>query len=832
MKVRTTLLIPAAFFCCSFFNDNVKETIQSALIDYYKTNPQEKIYIQTDQSLYVSGQTIWYKAFGTTYERYTTLSKIIYIQLVNAAGNVILLNKLPLLQGNANGSIRLPDTLKSGVYELRGFTAWMQNFDDEFIFHKVIYIQNVTDAVIQDTAVKPVGKFQIQFFPEGGDFVDSNLCHAAFKATDEYGLPAMITGQITDNDKKITEIHSIHDGMGEFDIKPVPGHKYMATVHFPDSSIQTVALPAPKPSGISIKIAKQTATDFNVNIRYRGNDFKQFQKLVLAAYQSDGKAATFPLELHRGETVFTVPLLDFSPGVLRLTVFDMNGTPQAERIIFIEPKNELQTFLHQDNVFYDTAKSTSFALTLKDENGKAVNGHFSVAVTNADTDGQDSLQDNIYTTLFLSEELKGYIHNPAWYFINTNDSTRKALDLVMQTSGWRHFKWQELLTGKPAAPRYAAEQDLYVAGEVVKYNSIATKDLFNLQLLIEKADSSKYRGYVKLNREGKFSLQNYNFSETSRLYFAGFNNKKFDPAIAVKFFTSPVDSILSVPAGLFPFHNTGFLSTTSWGTSLKQEQENRERAAAKALTTKSAMIKKIEAPEPTTEELIKEYTSPYFTSAGTFTIDAINNSFSRVPGFFQLIKNRLPALAITGTERTPLFELANQSVANTTANDNSLQPYPYFYLNEILVSYEDVRKIPLENVALVRQIQPPFFMAPSKGGRLGAIAVYLKKGKSVEFKPPIPAKKIKPFIYNGYNITREFFTPPYIPDPVTHNVSGTRRTLYWNPGLLPDENGGIHFSFYNPCHTCNCRIIIEGIDDNGRLLHVNTVFKVNKLRLK
>ena len=808
------LLFFMTFPLFSFVDHNLPSKILDALLAYYKTHPREKISIQTDQSFYITGQTIWYKVLGIAYNESSDISKVVYVQLADANGNIILLNKLPLLSGTADGGIYLPGKLKSGTYQLRGFTAWMLNFEGEFIFNKTIYIHNIED-ITDVAAPKPASRYSILFFPEGGSLVDSNLCHVTFKATDQYGMPTAISGEILDGaNKNIASLAVIHDGMGDFSMRPLPGQHYSAIVHFPDGSIQTIALPAAKPSGISIKIAKQKEDEFDVDIACRGVNAMQFQQLVLAAGQSNGKAATFPLQLHRGVNKFIVPIKDFDAGVLQLTFFDASSTPRAERLIFIPPKNVLQTALAKD-----ATTPGAFGFTVRDKNGTPIKGNFSVAVTDAALDGEGNMQQNIFSSVLLSTELTNFVYNPTWYFNANNDSTRKSLDLLMQTSDQKRFKWDEVLKNKNAPLKYKPEQDLYAAGQISDYSKISGKDQLRIQLLVQKPDSSTYVGSIEPDSDGKFLLSNYNFTGLSKLYFVATNNNKLVSGINIKFFTSPVDSILSIPDNWVPLLNEQLLASAAWHNYIAKQKASNSKATAVAQRAAAKPYKPGPIPPLSVEELVEQYTSSYFETPGTCTIDVTIDSVQRLPGFFQLIKSRIPTLNITGTERAPRFALAN------AATDNTTQGYPYFYINEILVPYENVRTIPLESIALVRYIPPPFLMAPLKGGALGAIAVYLKKGKSVTFKKSLSTKDLSPFLFNGYsdthcvNNTGNKTADDLLAAP--QEVS----TIYWNANLKADAGGGFHFSFKKSNTAHDYRITIEGMAEDGTLVHFSTVVK-------
>ncbi|MDB5276977.1 MAG: hypothetical protein JWR61_1932 [Ferruginibacter sp.] len=326
---------------CSFISDHYPGDLQSAVLDYYNKYPGEKIYLQTDGAVYATGETIWYKVFCTAYDMPSGISKIAYVQLVNDKGHIVLLNKLPLLFSNGKGDIQLPDSLETANYTLRAFTAWMLNFEAP-LFEKTIFIKNMNDAEEQVKYKKQSPEYNIQFFPEGGTIVDSNVCHIAFKTTDQFGMPAAVYGEIKDDNQKVVALlKTFHDGMGEFDITAFPGLHYSAYVHFPDSSMKRLELPASGKEGISIHVSNQ-ADSFDLSVNYKGSEFANYKKLMLAVCQNNGRVATFPLEIHRRKNVFTIPKTGFGTGILRLTIFDSSEKkPLVERLFFNNNKDVL-----------------------------------------------------------------------------------------------------------------------------------------------------------------------------------------------------------------------------------------------------------------------------------------------------------------------------------------------------------------------------------------------------------------------------------------------------------------------------------------------------------
>ncbi|MES1161178.1 MAG: hypothetical protein ABUM51_10500, partial [Bacteroidota bacterium] len=53
-----------------------------------------------------------------------------------------------------------------------------------------------------------------------------------------------------------------------------------------------------------------------------------------------------------------------------------------------------------------------------------------------------------------------------------------------------------------------------------------------------------------------------------------------------------------------------------------------------------------------------------------------------------------------------------------------------------------------------------------------------------------------------------------------------RTTLYWKPFVLTDkDNKKINIQFYNNDITKKIRIVLEGINEDGKLSHVESIIK-------
>jgi len=108
----------------------------------------EKLYIQTDKSSYLSGDTLWFKGylFNASSFKGSIKSGILYIEIANDSNRVVTQIMLPVFNGLASGQIALNEKeIPQGGYTLRAYTNWMRNFGEDYIFKKPIYIGNASD---------------------------------------------------------------------------------------------------------------------------------------------------------------------------------------------------------------------------------------------------------------------------------------------------------------------------------------------------------------------------------------------------------------------------------------------------------------------------------------------------------------------------------------------------------------------------------------------------------------------------------------------------------------------------------------------------------------
>lgn len=129
----------------------------------------------------------------------------------------------------------------------------------------------------------------------------------------------------------------------------------------------------------------------------------------------------------------------------------------------------------------------------------------------------------------------------------------------------------------------------------------------------------------------------------------------------------------------------------------------------------------------------------------------------------------------------------------------------------------DIANLMIDDIAMVKVFPPPFMGA--LGGAGGGIAIYTKTGSATSSN----IRGYESTRVMGFSVVRQFYSPDYSVKQDIHDLPDKRATLYWNPDLQPDSTGQRLIRFYNTDITKRYRIVLEGIDQYGRVGHIEKV---------
>ena len=779
------------------------QVVDSMLNVYAEQVPFEKLHLHIDKDIYRVGETIWFKGYLFNNFNLSAYSKNLYTELISPQGNIIQRKVYPILESTSSGSFDTPDTLSAGNYIIRAYTTWMLNFDTTLLFQKNITL--VTKDGNQSNKVNETvaNTYSLQFFAEGGNLVNSLESILAFKANDNHGIPIAVKGNIVDSKgSSVASFSSLHDGMGSLSFTPMKGETYTAIWNDVKGKEMKTQLPSVKEQGMVLKMTSLGTRKVFKVVRSETvpDDWKRINIIALLGQERVYKAKA-NLE---NTTIATgsIPTDQFPSGILQVTIFSENWEPIAERILMVN--NDNYTFPVSVNT---PSLNTNFRAknTVEIQVNDTLLSNMSISITDAAL-GRQSSQDNIVSRMLLTGDIKGYVHNPAFYFSNNADSTSSYLDMVMMTHGWRKYNWATLARGKKPVMKFPMEE--YEAIEARVFGVTTASPLRpdeQLLVILEAKDSS--RQYAQMNKSAidKFYLPGVITYDTVTLYYQFVKDKKSEKELSLAFNNNFFKGVKKVDISddkPILVVDSSLLSRTKYFA-----EKNNQFNLGNMLET--VVVKNKVRTKSRMEELDEKYARGLFksTDAIIFDFTAGNTNFIDI---FTYLQGRVPGLQISGSG----------SNASLTWRGSK----PLLYMNELPSEVEMLSSINASDIAYIKVLRPPFFGGIG-GGAGGAIAVYTKNGSEVKISTSgLGLSKTKII---GYSAKKEFYSPDYTDLSVSANVAADfRSTLYWNPSLLTDKTKQkIRLDFFNNDVTNAFRIVLEGVNEVGKMVRIEKVVK-------
>lgn len=294
-------------------------------------------------------------------------------------------------------------------------------------------------------------KLQFAVFPEGGELVDNIPGRVYFMAKTLIGKPADVEGKVVDDrGQTVAEWRSIHDGMGRFELTPLPDRKYHVEITKPAGIAQKIAIPAAQAGGCVIRSVDQRTID---TLRV-GAICNTARRLVVEAVVRERRLASGAFDVAAGEpTLVELPVDPNVQGAARVTLFSARNEPLAERLVYHGAGANLKITVTADKKSYSPRDPVKLAIKTEDANGKPVKASVGVAVVD-DTvlSYADDKSARILARMFLEPELGPEpVEEPNYYFSGKPEAAA-ALDALLATRGYRRFEWRPVLAKAGSEP--------------------------------------------------------------------------------------------------------------------------------------------------------------------------------------------------------------------------------------------------------------------------------------------------------------------------------------------------------------------------------------------
>ena len=450
---------------------------------YADAYPREKAYLHLDNTSYYIGDTIWYKAYVVTAEQNqpSPISTPLYVELLDQLGNTSERQIIQLRDGEGEGQFILTKALFSGFYEIRAYTKWMLAFSEKQYFSRTIPVYRkrrsevdenrsiITYRMDESMKQRPRSKekdFMIRFFPEGGQLVEGVPSVVAFEATSKEEGTVGISGTVYGpDDVELAQFTTLHDGMGCFTYTPTD-KQAKAVVTYQDKKY-SFQLPKALPQGYVLNVTSKEKA-LVIKVLRNSTSLKDTLALFIS---HQGRPLMYQTLDFKDQTVYHLPLSTqgLPGGVIQLSLMNSNGATLCERFCYVMPSPSLQLTATSTNALYYPFEPIEYHISMKNHTGQPIQGHFSVAVRDALKSDFQRFDQTIYTDLLLTSDLKGYIHQPGYYFANNSPRRRVALDILLMIHGWRKYDISQAISATPETPIYLPETRLTLHGQVTSF---------------------------------------------------------------------------------------------------------------------------------------------------------------------------------------------------------------------------------------------------------------------------------------------------------------------------------------------------------------------------
>ena len=732
---------------------------------------RELVYLQTDKGIYETGEDLWFKTYVMDAQSLalSERSKTLFVEMLNARDSIVWQEKYPVLSGIAEGHMYIDKDLKEGDYRIHAYTrfSFLNDTLRPVYPKKIRVVKSIAYKGTDSPQEKDQPVARLSFFPEGGDLIDGIPTKVAFKAWDGKGMPAEVKGVLQENGKEIARLETVHDGMGFVFMLPRKESSYKVVLddgrEFPFAEVTA--------SGLSIHLRKQTDEYLEFHLSQSKGTATQTVKLE---GRMRGKLCCMATGTLRERLKVRIPLKEFTmQGIAEFTLYNADGQPMAERLVYVHPERKLHIELNTDSVRYFTHGKGKLNVKVTDEAGNPVQAHLGLSIF--DGAYQNELNpENMLSYCLLSTEIKGNIHNPAYYFDGNNKDRLSALDLLLLTQGWRRYVWEKADTAMLADCFLSDE----IRGRQILGKKKKLKELGNGEQLLQVSGPNTESRFVLIDSLGKFVVPTDLMLglRGGYVYLKPMLDKdEYKPSVIVEETFGKADSLRKSCLSYFPYMN----------------------------------------PSQVFSELQLDY--PIISQDSSILLSEITVTGKKGRVFRDKMMGRLDSLA-----------QMNQNGAYVCTTCNHLINYKVEYNahhNEFGRCPARGRKPPINGKSYT--IAKFKYHQPISGGYTFSVIDRQK----VIYEGPVYTEEELLRMNNlwrvkGYYGTREFYQPDEL--DMQSPIPDARNVLLWKPDIVTDEKGEAEVEFF--CSDINTSFVgvMEGTDGLGNLGTSQCEFRVLK----
>ncbi len=685
-----------------------------------------------------------------------------------------------------------------------------------------------------------LNKVDLQFLPEGGIFFAGVSNKLAFKCVNEFGKPADVSGVIVDTKgNEITSFTSFYDGMGSVMFQPEIGIEYEAKITKPFIGTEFIKIPK---ATLGSTISLSETNKSNTLLKLKSTDQQQLKMIVSDTYNQLYEAI-YDLSWSAKNKIFEKEVdiisADFPSGVTSFKIEDMDGNPLAERLVFVNRDRQLFVEIETNKKEYNLREKIDVEIYTKDNLGNPVPSNLSISVAdNKLINFADDRQDHILSSLLLSSELKGKIHEPIRYFDISKPKAYQALDYIMLTNGWRSYLRKPISDIQKAV--FEPEQRGFIKGVVLNENDKPVKA--NLILFDYLNGATPF----KTDEKGFFKIKS-GFDEYRTVSLVAYTDDNQKIRIDDNYYKEKLllDSSVYIGGRAAANNSNQKVYAQNVVTNQKKRQIVEVSKSTDELEKKVGLS--LEEDESSLDEVVvigygmaqkKELTGAIVeVKSGDINNYAVTNVEEALQGV-------VAGVNVTRNEGTPggNINIRIRGV-NTISGNNS----PLIVVNGVILGGDSsenalgsINPSEVKNIEILKEAAATAIFG-SKGLN-GVILISTNSSNSFNrlYKSGHVLYKQKQHFnylikeYQGtqaYNYThqKKFYIPNYKDHQEAEERTDFRKTIYWNPIVQTNKEGKATLSFYAADMVTSYKITAEGIGYNGLIGRSEELISAKKI---
>jgi hypothetical protein len=793
------ILLLCVSFCTSSFGQNdyqqKLDSFSGKFITAIRTHEKQRVYLVTDKSVFINGESIWFKAFllNSISQRINTSSKFLFVDLVNEKDSVIKVVILDAYNKLLNSRIILPESIPTGYYWLRAYTRQMAESDVNSICVKPIYIVNKIDENNFSKSIKKSGGQDtlptINFYPEGGTIITGINSAISIQASHLDGMPLSIDGEVKDeHGVAVAHFKTNNAGFGKVDFEPSGYRKYNAIINWHGKEI-SYTLPSPNFYKGQVSVAKQSG-GYKLRILLGDSIYRKDFNTYLVGISKDSLIFA---SIGKGQYELTVTDQQLPNGIATFYLLDENFKLLSERSIYV-PQNNVRINAETDKNIYNKRDKVSLNISITDAKQQPVPSLIAISVADTILANQ-----NEGCTLPPIGGGKQPIDNMFLSSVENNKClTENDIDLLMIA---RNDNYQELSKVLIQPTTIDTDSLLYIKGTVLdSKNEPSTNKILTLLSnsggLIVHTDTTDNNGHFR------FPLDNYSDSMQFALEVRDFKGRQQNNKIE---FNDPDYPKLKTPASLKEFLPIQTKVVKKYLNSYYESAlSDEEKHLLPRVTVKN---------EGTYDQSKRvSPTSVILTSKELNERNSVGNAVLNVGGMHVingfLVVNGLTAMKAPDISSEPML-LVNGTQVTVSAGVGESSPVMSF-LNELNP----------KNIDFIEILKGPEGANYGVRGGNGVILVNMSNSTRDGAQN---RSNLKTFYAKG--ISNPVLFPNIDSQQKEITFADNRSTLFWNGSYLIDAANKVTLTFYTSDIPATYKATITGITIHGDIIYKTITFK-------